>query len=120
MTDAIGPFCTSEEIVKKTDRKSITLEDIIKPATQSDTTFHGTPVELKYEPIEFDNLEFPKIILEAEKKKKKEPRRKILKGPVKLHSVPQIVKRVENKDDYLYIADIQEYSELDLFLDELI
>lgn len=62
---------------------------------------------------------FPKIILEAEKKKRA-PRKKILKGPVKLHSVPQIVKHMENKDDYLYKADIQEYSDMDLYLDELL
>ncbi|KAK1387210.1 hypothetical protein POM88_015388 [Heracleum sosnowskyi] len=109
-----------QEVVKKTEAKSITFEDIIQFATQSDTTFHGTPIELKDEPIEFGNLVFPKIILEAEKKKKREPRKKVLKGPIKLHYVPQIVKPIENTDDYLYKADIQEYSDLNLFLDELI
>lgn len=111
-----------EEVVKRTESKSTTIEDIIKPVTQSDTTFNGTPVELKDEPIEFDDLVFPKIILEAEKKKKEKgsQRKKILKGQIKLQSVPQVVKPVEDKSDYLYIADIQEYSDLDLYLDELI
>ena len=41
-------------------------------------------------------------------------------GQLKIKLVPQVVKPVENKADYLFIADIKEFSTLDLYLDEII
>ncbi|KAK1369879.1 hypothetical protein POM88_035971 [Heracleum sosnowskyi] len=100
--------------------RRIVFEDPVPTSTQSQVTFHGTPVEFKEEPIEFEDLLFPKFLIEKEKiSKKRILVKKAQQGPIKLNVAPKVAKPVENKAYFLYIADIQEYSTMDLFLEEV-
>ncbi|KAK1369349.1 hypothetical protein POM88_035441 [Heracleum sosnowskyi] len=92
---------------KRNTGRRIIFEDPTLASTQSQITFHGTPVELKEEPIEFEDLVFPKFIIEAEKRsKKREQVKKAQQGPIKLNVAPKVAKPVENKADFLGFSEV--------------
>ena len=91
-------------------------QEVINPSVN----FHEEKIVPKEEPVEFDKIEVPKFLLESTQKKRTS-RKQILKGPILVSKVPSIVKQsaVENKEDYIYQAEIEEYSGINLFLDEV-
>ncbi|KAL8146501.1 hypothetical protein AgCh_004288 [Apium graveolens] len=87
----------------------------------STITFHGDPVIPKDKPIDWDSLSLPDLNLPIFAKQRKTKKRvvKTVK-PVKLQS-KQVAKPNPNvnKGDQLYICDIKEFSDINLYLDEL-
>lgn len=86
--------------------------------------FHGDPIIPKEEPMNLDSIEVPSFLLKPQQKpkqKKRIPRKQPSKEPIQVARVPAIVKQpiLENKDDFIYQADIEEYSSMNLYLDEL-
>ena len=80
--------------------------------------FHEEPIIPKEEPVDLNEIPIPRFLQEKEEVKKKKSR-VVKPRPQFINHVPKVVKPIENKDDYLYIADIQEESSINLYLDEL-
>ncbi|KAK1394491.1 hypothetical protein POM88_013547 [Heracleum sosnowskyi] len=80
--------------------------------------FHDQPIEPKEEPIEFDEANFPKFLVEMESRKKSKQR--ATKAKTILVRRPQVEKPPPNPEDFIYIADIREESDLNLYLDDLV
>lgn len=79
--------------------------------------FHGDPIIPKEEPMNLDSIEVPSFLLKPQQKpkqKKRIPRKQPSKEPIQVARVPAIVKQpiLENKDDFIYQADIEEYSSI--------
>lgn len=96
---------TSQQSTQTTNPYANNIEDIIKP-----------------EPMKFDfdinSLEFSKFRISLERKKTRRTR----KPPARLIQileVPQIAKEPSKKDTEIYVVDIEEFSDVNLFLDEL-
>lgn len=90
-----------------------TLQQLTQP------TFNWENIKPK--PMEFDfdinSLNFPKIRVSSERKRtrtRKQPTRSI-----QITEVPQVAKEPSKKDTKLFIADIEEYSSINLFLDDV-
>ena len=79
---------------------------------------HGEPIIPKEKEIDFNDIELPKFFDDLVGKKKR-PLKKNLAKSVRPSSVPQAIKEPQNPDSFMYIADIQENSDLNLYLDEL-
>ena len=80
--------------------------------------FHGEPIQPKDEPIDWDSLPVPDLNLPMPSKKRSVRKKaKPILVPAKVISKPQ--KPTVNKNDQLYICDIKEYSDIELYLDEL-
>lgn len=105
-----------------TPEKETTSSSVSIYATVIDPTvnFHGDPIMPKEEPMNFDSIEVPSFLLNP-KQKKRAPKKQLSKGPVQVARVPAIVKQpiLENKEDFIYQAEIEEYSGMNLYLDEL-
>ncbi|KAK1401887.1 hypothetical protein POM88_001492 [Heracleum sosnowskyi] len=80
--------------------------------------FHDQPIEPKEEPIEFDEANFPKFLFEMDPKKKSKQR--ATKAKPILVRRPQAEKPPTNPEDFIYIADIREESDLHINLDDLV
>ncbi|KAK1379096.1 hypothetical protein POM88_025840 [Heracleum sosnowskyi] len=80
--------------------------------------FHDQPIEPKEEPIEFDEANFSKFLVEMESRKKSKQRASKAK-PILVRR-PQTEKPPPNPEDFIYIADIREESDLNLHLDDLV
>jgi len=80
--------------------------------------FHNQPIEPKEEPIEFDEANFPKFLFEMDPKKKSKQR--ATKAKPILVRRPQAEKPPTNPEDFIYIADIREESDLHINLDDLV
>ncbi|KAK1356672.1 hypothetical protein POM88_049928 [Heracleum sosnowskyi] len=76
--------------------------------------FHERPIE----PIEFDEANFPKFLFEIDPKKKSKQR--AVKAKPILVRRPQAEKPPTNPEDFIYIADIREESDLHINLDDLV
>ncbi|KAK1388301.1 hypothetical protein POM88_016479 [Heracleum sosnowskyi] len=80
--------------------------------------FHDQPIEPKGEPIEFDEANFPKFLFEMDPKKKSKQR--ATKAKPILVRRPQVEKPPTNPEDFIYIADIREESDIHINLDDLV
>ncbi|KAK1384574.1 hypothetical protein POM88_022309 [Heracleum sosnowskyi] len=80
--------------------------------------FHDQPIEPKGEPIEFDEANFPKFLFEMDPKKKSKQR--ATKAKPFLVRRPQAEKPPTNPEDFIYIADIREESDIHFNLDDLV
>ena len=109
----------------KTDKESEYTED--KPASQAtkpveefrvdpSMNYHGEPILPKDEPIDWDNLPMPSFNFPIPTKKGQTRKPKTTLAPRKNISKP---KPTIKKDDYVYICDIKEFSDINLYLDEL-
>ncbi|KAL8092892.1 hypothetical protein AgCh_034950 [Apium graveolens] len=83
--------------------------------------FHGEPIIPKDEPIDWDSLPIPELNLPHFMKPKKTKTRAVKKvKPSTLRSKPLTKAQTKvNKGDIMYICDIKEFSDLNLYVDEL-
>ena len=80
---------------------------------------HGEPIVPKDEPIEWENIPIPDFnlpILSKPKRTKSRAVKKVKLSPLKSKSIVKAQPKV-NKGDYLYLCDIKEFSDLNLYLD---
>ena len=80
-----------------------------------EVNFFEEPIMPKEEPIDFDNIPIPTFLVKETAK----PKKKGKTMAKKLVNAPKPPKEPENKDDYLFITNIEEFSELELDLDDL-
>ena len=83
--------------------------------------FHGEPIIPKDEPIDWDSLLIPELNLPHFMKPKKTKTRAVKKvkpSTLRSKSLTKAQTKV-NKGDIMYICDIKEFSDLNLYLDEL-
>ena len=78
--------------------------------------YHGEPILPKDEPIDWENLPMPTFNFSIPTKKRQV--RKKPKPTLQFKSVSK-PKPTVNKDDLMYICDIKEFSDINLYLDEL-
>ena len=78
--------------------------------------FYCEPIQPKDEPIDWDNLPMPSFNFSIPTKKRKTRKPKPTLAPRKNISKP---KPTVNKDDMMYICDIKEFTDINLYLDEL-
>ena len=95
------------------------------PTTQTQTSipYAFNFEEIKPEPMEFDfdinSLVFPKYRLSPDRPKTRRSRKQPT-TQIQIAEVPQIAKEPSRKDTELYIADIEEQSNINLYLDDII
>ncbi|KAK1399426.1 hypothetical protein POM88_009289 [Heracleum sosnowskyi] len=94
------------------------LEEKLAFDPKHPVNFHDQPIEPKEEPIEFDEANFPKFLFEMDSKKKSKQR--ATKAKPILVRRPQAEKPPTNPEDFIYIADIREESDLYINLDDLV
>lgn len=112
----------TENVQAKSKSSPITEPFVV----DSNFNIHGEPIIPKEEPIDWDNIKLPSFF-NIPQPPKKPTRVKKSKPPLtskkftdklKLKSLPK-PKPQPTKDDHVHICDIKEFSEIDLFLDEL-
>ncbi|XP_074356097.1 uncharacterized protein LOC141695778 [Apium graveolens] len=83
--------------------------------------FYGEPIIPKDEPIDWDSIPLTDLNIPVPTTKKNKRKRKIIgvKSNPLQHKVISKPKTKVNKDDQLFIYDIKEFSDLNLYLDEL-
>ena len=101
-----------EDFVKTSKISSLVKETVVE---YPDVNFFEEPIIPKEEPIDFDNIPVPVFLVKETVKRK--PKGKIKAR--KLVNAPKPPKEPENKDDYLYITNIEEFSDLDLQLEDI-
>lgn len=104
-----------EEIQEGHTESAVTTQTT--PIVDPSVNFYNEPIIPKDEPINFEDIQLPRPLVEQLEKRK---RRSSRKKPVIISQVPQIAKKPEDKDAVLYVADIDEYTQLNLHLDEIL
>ncbi|KAL8124235.1 hypothetical protein AgCh_012030 [Apium graveolens] len=86
-----------------------------------DIIFHGEPVIPKDEPVDWESLPLPDLNIPIQTKPRKTKKRAIKKvKPIRLESKALVKPKLTiNKGDQLFICDIKEFSDINLYLDEL-
>ncbi|KAL8108799.1 hypothetical protein AgCh_025042 [Apium graveolens] len=100
-------------------KPSVVFEDI--RVADPYKNIHGEPILPKDEPIEWENIPIPDFnlpILRKPKRTKSRAVKKVKLSPLKSKSQVKAQSKV-SKEDYLYLCDIKEFSDLNLYLDEL-
>ena len=75
------------------------------PVVHHDTNYHEELIVPKEEPIELDNIPIPAFLVQETPK----PKKKVKIVAKKMANTPKPPKEPENADDYLVIANIEEF-----------
>ncbi|KAL8155012.1 hypothetical protein AgCh_000400 [Apium graveolens] len=120
---------SDEKMEDYISKKSTTSTQTTKPSmvfeefkvVDPTRNIHGEPIIPKDEPVDWDNLAIPELNFPIFNKPKKTKTRAIKKvKPVTLRSKTLSKSQsTVNKGDLLYICDIKEFSDINLYLDEL-
>lgn len=102
----------------QTSKPSVVHEEFKVDPTKN---FHGEPIISKDEPIDLESLPIPELNLPIFNKPKKTKSRAIKKVKPVIYRSKALTKAqpTVNKGDILYICDIKEFSEINLYMDEL-
>ena len=106
---------------EETQSKSKPLPSIPEPIVPNPfMNIHGETIIPKEEPIDWDTIKLPTFLTSSPPSKKQ--KRKIKSTPpptsIKFTQKPK-PKPQASKDDYVHICDIKEFSDIELYLDEL-
>ncbi|KAL8114648.1 hypothetical protein AgCh_021492 [Apium graveolens] len=110
-----------KELAKRTKRKLDIVDKELGDQFPKKPTPTTTQASNPSVPIEWDNIPIPDFslpILSKPKRTKSRAVKKVKLSPLKSKSVVKVQPKV-NKGDYLYLCDIKEFSDLNLYLDEL-
>ena len=102
-----------EDLAKVSKRTSPIKGNVV---VRPDVNFFEEPIIPKEEPIDCSNIPLQFFLIEKEdppQKKRKIKARKMV-------NAPNPAKEPEKKDDYLFITNIEEFSEFDLQLNDLV
>lgn len=95
---------------------SRSLDDQHTEKVIHDVNFHEEPILSKEELMDFDNIVLPKFLIPRELEKS---RRQKVSKVIQVSSVPQIMKEPSDKESFIYQFDIQEKSDINLYLKEI-